>query len=90
MNAKETMERILFTQITCKNANDFVKEVIPFIDKQIPEKPNKCRYEPLIRSGWEYECPSCEKAIGINKFAFDYTDEDSYCPSCGQAIDWSR
>jgi DNA-directed RNA polymerase subunit RPC12/RpoP len=59
-----------------------------FIDKQIPEKPNKCTYEPLIQHGWEYECPSCGKAIGFNRFAFDYTDEDPYCPSCGQKIDW--
>ena len=61
---------------------------IQALEKQVPEKPNKCSYEPLIRGGWEYECPSCEKAVGLNKFAFDYTDEDPYCPSCGQAIDW--
>lgn len=28
--------------------------------------------------------------ILFTKITDDYTDEDSYCPSCGQAIDWSR
>lgn len=89
MDYKELLERILFTKITDNMVIIEADEITPIIIKQIPEKPNKCRYEPLIRSGWEYECPSCEKAVGINKFAFDYTDEDTYCPSCGQAIDWS-
>ena len=88
MNCKELLEHILFTKITDNMAMIEIDEIVPIINKQIPEKPNKCRYEPLIRSGWEYECPSCEKAVGFNRFAFDYTDEDPYCPSCGQAIKW--
>ena len=88
MNPKELLEHILFAKISIFTPMIEVDEIVPIIKKQIPEKPIKCRYEPLTRMGWEYECPSCEKAVGFNKFAFDYTDEDPYCPSCGQAIDW--
>lgn len=66
-----------------------VRLVVEALEKQIPKKPKKLSYEPLIRHGWEYECPQCGKAIGINSVGFDFTDEYPFCPSCGQKIDWS-
>ena len=58
--------------------------------KQKPMKPVPLKYEPLILHGWEYGCPTCEKAVGFNKYAVEYTDEDPFCPSCGQKLDWGE
>ena len=63
---------------------------IQALGKQVPKKPKKLSYEPLIKHGWKYECPECTKAIGLNSVGFDYTDEDPFCPSCGQRIGWEE
>ena len=60
------------------------------LENQIAKKPKKLSYEPLIKHGWKYECPECGKAIGLNSVGFDFTDEDPFCPSCGQKIDWEE
>lgn len=60
------------------------------LEKQIPKEPKVLAYKPLIEAGWEYECPSCGKAVGMNKNASDFTDEDDFCCSCGQKLDWSK
>lgn len=62
---------------------------IAALEKQIGKKPNKQTYKLLIEDGWDYECPCCRMAIGVNNFVANYTDEDKFCPSCGQRIDWS-
>lgn len=59
-------------------------------DKARPKKPNKLTYKLLLDEGWKYECPTCKCAIGINDNASDYMNEDSFCPTCSQAIDWSK
>ncbi len=60
---------------------------IKALEKQIPKKPN---FNEIWFSGifngyseTEYCCPECD--CGLRK-----TDKykDSYCPHCGQAIDW--
>lgn len=66
-----------------------IRLAIEALEKQVEKKPKKLSYEPLIKHGWEYECPECSKAIGINSVGFDFTDKDPFCPSCGQKIDWS-
>jgi predicted RNA-binding Zn-ribbon protein involved in translation (DUF1610 family) len=58
-------------------------------EKETPKKPKKLTYEPLINHGWKWECPNCGLAVGGNKNATDYTDQDKFCPSCGQALKWS-
>ena len=63
---------------------------IQSLEKQIGKKPKKLSYEPLIKHGWEYECPECGKAIGLNSVGFHFTDEDPFCPSCGTKIDWGE
>ena len=60
------------------------------VDRATPKKPIKLDYKLLLDEGWRYECPICKCAIGINTNAFDYTQEEGYCPTCGQAIDWSN
>lgn len=87
--AKEIMSEALYNTNNPVSA-EAINFAIQALEKQVPKKSIKCQYEPLIKHGWEYECPSCSKAVGINSFSFDYTDEDPFCPSCGQAIDWSE
>lgn len=50
------------------------------VEKRIPKKPKKIN-EEYINGEWrtEVECPSCG-----NPYV-----EDSFCPCCGQALDWS-
>ncbi len=57
------------------------------LEKQIPKKPD------IYGDGYDdngnliydtYDCPNCEKS-----YEMDYEKYD-YCPSCGQAIDWSE
>ena len=72
---------------------DFVDEIdmaIEALEKQIPKKPTKLTHKILIDAGWIYACPNCEAACGENKYHPEVTDDEMYCPSCGQAIDWSE
>lgn len=46
------------------------------IDKQIPRKPIRLLYHEVG------DCPFCETTV--------YISEDGFCPSCGQALDWSE
>ena len=73
-----------------KDVSTAIDLAIKSLEKEVPKKPKKLSYEPLIRHGWEYECPECSKAIGINSVGFDFTDEDPFCPSCGQKINWKE
>ena len=64
------------------------------IEKQIPKKPKILTWQLLIDSGWKHGCPNCGCAVGVNKnlgFAYEEYLEpnESYCCSCGQALDWS-
>lgn len=61
---------------------------IKVLEKNTPKKPILLTHLPLIQSGWKYGCPSCKLAVGVNSYSFDYTDEDEYCPSCGQKLNW--
>lgn len=58
------------------------------LEKKIAKKPKVLTYHPLKAAGWEYECPACGSAVGENNDAFDYTQKDDYCPSCGQRLNW--
>lgn len=57
-------------------------------EKYTPTKPNETTYKVFIDNGWKYECPNCRCAVGVNNKAVEYTQEDTYCPSCGQKLDW--
>lgn len=61
------------------------------LEKQIAKKPKKQTWKLLLDDGWEYECPSCGAAIGVNKKdTLDLTQHETYCPECGHKLDWSN
>ena len=62
---------------------------IKALEKQIPKKVKKTNYKPFLKDGWKHECPTCGSAVGINSNAYDYTQEDEYCASCCQKLDWT-
>lgn len=59
-------------------------------EKDTPKKPKTMKYEPLVAEGWEYACPRCGCAVGVNKndHGDKYTDNYEYCDSCGQHLKW--
>lgn len=71
----------------CPLITEALNMAIESLEKQIPKKPD---YEGdgyddngnLIYDTWI--CPNCE-----HEYEIDY-EEHSYCPECGQAIDWSE
>ena len=67
-----------------------VKKIQELVDKATPKKPIKLTYKLSLDDGWNYECPRCECAVGINTKAIDYTQEEGFCQTCGQALDWSK
>jgi len=68
--------------------NEIIKPLKELVDRATPKKPNKMTYKMLVADGWEYQCPICECAIGLNVKSQRFTDEYPYCDSCGQALDW--
>ena len=84
----ETVERsdlpdgVIWKEVTHKGieAQDLLQELV---DKATPKKPIK-----KLDDDFDYEfddsythhyCPNCENEV-----------EDTYCPHCGQALDWSE
>lgn len=67
-----------------------IHTALKILEKQIPMKPILTAYRPFKDIGWSHECPSCKCAVGINNNDIDYTQEDEYCPSCSQRLDWSE
>ena len=57
---------------------EFEAIAIEAIEKQIPKKPMAIKI-PAKWGGYDYRCPVCATRVF----------EQSYCMSCGQAIDWS-
>lgn len=55
---------------------DVAKIAISALEKQIPKKPIRLLYYEVG------DCPFCETTV--------YISEDGFCPSCGQALDWSE
>lgn len=52
-----------------------LKMAVSALEKQIPKKPIRLLYYEVG------DCPFCETTVNIS--------EDEFCPSCGQALDWS-
>lgn len=65
---------------------------IQAIEKQIPKKPMKIEKNSNPYYELKYSlCPNCSEAI--DKYAiYDCVHKGirTYCPRCGQAIDWSE
>ncbi len=88
MRISEAMMIASAIETSDKKVWEAIVTLIEAAKKQEPVKPVPIKYEPLIRHGWEYGCPACEKAVGFNKYAVEYTDNDPFCPSCGRKLDW--
>lgn len=57
-------------------------------EKQVIKKPKKMEYKPLFDFGWRYACPSCGCAVGENEHDGEFTQQDEYCATCGQKLEW--
>jgi hypothetical protein len=64
--------------------------VIAALEKQIPKKPKKLTYKPLLDFGWRYECPNCKCACGESIYHEAVTSDQIFCTQCGQALDWEE
>lgn len=53
-----------------------LKMAVSALEKQILRKPIRLLYHEVG------DCPFCETTV--------YISEDGFCPSCGQALDWSE
>lgn len=74
-----TLENNVSKESQKKRLNEKFKALnvaLEAIDKQIPKKPIRLLYHEVG------DCPFCETTV--------YISEDGFCPSCGQALDWSE
>lgn len=63
-----------------KDDMEMTKIALSALEKQTPKKPI-----PAVQSGF-FWCPACSKAI---KMRIEGSKINiSYCPFCGQALDW--
>ena len=71
------------SDLVYRNRKMYAELAIEALEKQIPKKPDV--YSDGYADGyevWEEHCPNCE---------YDFDGHNpSYCPRCGQAIDWSE
>lgn len=69
------------TMIALAHHNNVVKA----LEKQVPQKPNwegdGYSHGEMIYDTWY--CPNCD-------MSYEEDENYNYCPSCGQAIDWSE
>ena len=75
----ETLER--YRDLFPLDSQAAVDKAIEACKKQIPKKPRAS-----FQSGF-FWCPSCERAI--KRIIEDSKINISYCPFCGQALNWS-
>ncbi len=63
------------------------KTIIAALEKQIPKKPDisgdSCDKDGNLIYD-TYDCPNCHTSYEMEYEKYDY------CPSCGQALDWSN
>ena len=58
------------------------------IDKSIPQKVIKTtRKEYMKHGGYKHKCPNCGNMVGTITERLEI-DQDDYCCSCGQRLDW--
>lgn len=65
---------------------DAKQMAVSALEKQIPKKPNNITYDDGYVEFWN--CPNChnQHTAFINDEQYKY----SYCPLCGQSIDWTE
>ena len=74
----------------CELSRGEAELAISALEKQIPKKPKKLTYKPLLDFGWRYECPNCKCACGENIYRETVTSDQIFCTQCGQALDWEE
>lgn len=68
------------------NECESLKELV---DKATPKKVVKISQKDYIKGSYEHCCPSCSNCVGT--ILEDSTiEEDDYCPTCGQRLDWRK
>lgn len=67
-----------------KSIHDWKSDLQELVDKATPKKP-----DVNINNGY---CPNCHQAFGLERTrqAMIRPRWFSFCPYCGQAIDWSE
>ena len=63
-------------------------ELQELVERATPKKVKKVAKEEYMETGYKHCCPSCGNMVGTITNDLDI-EHDDYCPSCGQAIDWS-
>lgn len=77
---------------TLTKSAGFTSEILQeLVDKVTPKKVVKLKKSQY---GYTHQCPSCEQLVGtivynVNVRTISEIEYDSYCCSCGQALDWS-
>lgn len=75
----------------CKCLKKVDKKYKELVDRATPKKVVKLKKSQY---GYTHQCPSCEQLVGtivynVNVRTISEIEHDSYCCSCGQALDWS-
>lgn len=67
-----------------KSIHDWKSDLQELVDRATPKKP-----DTTVHNGY---CPNCHQAFGLErtKEAMIRPRWFSFCPYCGQAIDWSE
>ena len=76
-----------FQRCTSSEFDDAIYVAIEALEKQIPKKPKETDAYPH-----RLYCPTCHWTFCFNKENADgyrMMHMFTYCPECGQAIDWS-
>ena len=81
------LDRILkdkFEDLQIEDADMALRSGIEALYKQVPKKPNEVFFENGDQSQTLDLCPTCGSP------EISEADEWTYCPVCGQKIDWSE
>lgn len=72
------------TDESYNNAMEYAKKLS---DKEIPKKVLNAE----AGSGYEHKCPTCGYCVGtiVVDDLGKHVDQDDYCSTCGQRLDWS-
>ena len=60
------------------------------LEKQIPKKVQKRTVILYLSEATDVLCPVCEKSVCTWISLDSHSKKRPYCPSCGQALDWSE
>lgn len=85
--AYKRMEFVIngFTRHTAMELHKDIQPIKELVEKTTPKKVRRALH---IANGYKHCCPICSSYVGtISKVG--RIDEDDYCPTCGQALDWS-